>query len=520
MKGVVNDSWDYDVSYLHSHSASTSTYINDFFAPKITTAVNGFDCAAAGPSCIPYEVFTYQGVTALAAGNVGGTAIRTNSTSLDVFEAFVTGDTGFGFDAGNVVLAAGFLWGQTSYTSVSDEVYEQGLLLGQGGATPSVDGVIRVKELFVESNVPLVSDRSWAQMMSLDLAYRWSDYNTTGSNSTYRVGIDWQIVEAFRVRTGYNRAVRAPSVAELFSPVSRGLWTGVDPCATANPVMSEAQCVNTGVLPGQYGNVGESPAGQYNANYGGNDALDVEKAKTWTAGMVINPTNTMQISVDYWQIEIDDTISFIAPEISLGQCGANGGALCDNIHRGLGGTLWLGQSGWVEATNQNIGTNKWSGVDLAWAWTINENWQMDLIGSYSLKREETPLPDDPTSTFDCAGVISPVCYPNPDWRHTYSATYDSGSWWALTGRWRYLGAVDYDGATDLIADDNTDAHNYIDLNAVFRFMDTHDVVIGVNNILDKEPPMMGGTISANGNTIVGFYDTLGRYLFADLTLRW
>jgi hypothetical protein len=113
-----------------------------------------------------------------------------------------------------------------------------------------------------------------------------------------------------------------------------------------------------------------------------------------------------------------------------------------------------------------------------------------------------------------------VCYPNPDWRHTFSTTYDSGSWWALTGRWRYLGAVDYDGATDLIADDNTDAHNYIDLNAVFRFMDTHDVVIGVNNILDKSPPMMGNTISANGNTQVGFYDSLGRYLFADLTLRW
>ncbi len=80
--------------------------------------------------------------------------------------------------------------------------------------------------------------------------------------------------------------------------------------------------------------------------------------------------------------------------------------------------------------------------------------------------------------------------------------------------------VDYEGTTDLIADDNLDAQNYIDLNGVFRFMDTNDVVVGVNNVFDEEPPMMGSTLSTNGNTIVGFYDTLGRYFFANVTFRW
>jgi outer membrane receptor protein involved in Fe transport len=290
--------------------------------------------------------------------------------------------------------------------------------------------------------------------------------------------------------------------------------------------LTAAQCANTGVTPEQYGNITASPAGQYNAQYGGSPDLDVETAKTFTAGIVIVPTDTMQISVDYWSIKIDDTISFVAPETSVGQCGVNGGALCDNIHRGNGGTLWLGTSGWVTATNLNIGTNKWSGIDLAWAWTIGDHWNLDLIGSYSLEREITPLPNDPTSAYDCAGVISPSCVqvngfnPNPDWRHTATATYDSTSWWALTARWRYLGSVDYPGTTDLIVDDNTDAQNYFDLNAVFRFMDTHDVVVGVNNVFDEEPPMIGSTIASNGNTMVGFYDTLGRYFFADLTLRW
>ena len=85
---------------------------------------------------------------------------------------------------------------------------------------------------------------------------------------------------------------------------------------------------------------------------------------------------------------------------------------------------------------------------------------------------------------------------------------------------RYYGKVKYEGTTDLIANDNLSAHNYIDLNAVFRFMETHDVVVGVNNVFDKEPPLLGGTLSTNGNTAAGFYDTLGRYFFANLTLRW
>jgi outer membrane receptor protein involved in Fe transport len=518
MKGVINENWDYDASFTHSQSNSSSTYINDFLAPSIATAVNSELCNST-PGCIPYQVFTYQGVTPEAAASVGGTAIGVNRSSLDIFEAFVTGDTGWGLPAGNIMMAGGYQWLQNKYDSQFDTLYEQGLLLGQGGATPSVGGTIRSNQLFVEGSVPLLADEAFAQNLTLDLAYRWSDYNTTGTNSTYRAGLDWQVVDMFRVRTGYNRAVRAPSVGELFTPQSLGLWTGTDPCA--NPtIATAAQCANTGVTPDQYGNISKSPAGQYNATYGGNPGLDVETADTFTFGVVVNPMDTMQFSVDYWDIKIDDTISFVAPETSLAQCVDNGGALCDNINRGVGGTLWLGQSGWVTATNLNIGSQKWQGIDVAWAWSLGTNWNFDLIGTYTLKKETTPLPDDPTSAYDCAGVISAVCYPNPDWRHTATATYDSNSWWAATARWRYYSRVDYEGVTDKIANDNLGAQNYFDLNAVFRFMDTNDVVVGVNNVFDEEPPLLGNTLSNNGNTVVGFYDTLGRFFFADVTFRW
>jgi len=137
-----------------------------------------------------------------------------------------------------------------------------------------------------------------------------------------------------------------------------------------------------------------------------------------------------------------------------------------------------------------------------------------------LKKETTKIANDPDSTYDCVGVISEQCWPAPKWRHTATASYDSNGFWAATARWRYFGKVDYEGTRDLIAADSLGAQNYLDLNAVFRFMQTHDVVIGVNNVFDKAPPMLGNTLGTGGNTYAGFYDTLGRYFYANVTLRW
>ena len=90
----------------------------------------------------------------------------------------------------------------------------------------------------------------------------------------------------------------------------------------------------------------------------------------------------------------------------------------------------------------------------------------------------------------------------------------------MTVRNRFFMGVDYDGTVDTIAQDEMSANqSYWDLNAVFRFMVNHDVVLGVNNIFDEEPPI-SGSVGGNGNTIAGFFDTLGRYLYAKATFRF
>ncbi|MDX1410354.1 MAG: TonB-dependent receptor, partial [Saprospiraceae bacterium] len=310
----------------------------------------------------------------------------------------------------------------------------------------------------------------------------------------------------------------------LFLAQNLGLWNGVDPCAGAAPTLSQAQCANTGVPASQYGSISLSPASQYNALYGGNPNLDPEEVDTLTFGVVIDATDNMQFSIDYWDIEIDDVIANIDPELIVNQCATGGDpAFCSLVTRAPNGSLWQGQSGFVTATNINLGGQHWEGIDLAWAWTVDGlggTWRTDLIGTYMLTKETSPIPTIPSSTYDCVGLINVQCFPTPEWRHTATATYDSNEWWAVTGRWRFYQDVTYDGTADLIANDNIGDENYLDVSAVFRFMDTHDLVVGVNNIFDEEAPLVGGSLATNANQIAGFWDTLGRYMFANVTFRW
>ena len=522
LKGDINDAWSYDVSYLYANTRSTSTYVNDFFAPKIRKNID------PDTADILYDVFTYQGVTPEQAAGLGGVGILNGNTSTEVLQGFVTGDL-FSLPTASepIKVVVGYEWREENFERLSDTVFEEGQLLGQGGPTPSLVGGYNVTEFFGEANVPLLDS------LALDLAYRYSDYSTVGGQNTYRLGLDWQPVDLARFRVGFNRAVRAPNVSELYTVQNLGLWAGVDPCggiiATGeSPEYSAAQCANTGVTAAQYGNISLSPADQYNQITGGNPDLQAEEADTITLGVVLTPTDDLSISVDYWSIEIEETITGIGAENIVRQCAENG-LFCDSIVRSGSGSLWQGETGYVLNAGLNGGKDTWEGVDVAGTWTkdaLGGTFDVRLVGTYMLTKE-TEIPA--AETYDCTGIISSRCYASPEWRHTVTASYDSNSFWAVTARWRYFGGIDYDGGltngksdgVDTIVQGEVDSgESYLDLNATFRVLGNTEILVGINNVLDEEPPLVGGSLSSNGNAVAGFYDTLGQYLFAQATLRF
>lgn len=519
-KGDINDQWSYDVSYLFAQTRQTSTYINDFFAPNITAVLNSDAC---DNGCPGYSVFQPGGVTADQADNLTGTGMLSSQSTTEVINGYVAGELFTLPTASNPIqVVVGYEWRGENFDRTSDTVFAEGQLLGQGGPTPSLRGGFTVSEFFGEANIPIVDG------LVADLAYRYSDYSTVGGQDTYRFGLDWQPIELARIRAGFNRAVRAPNVSELFSVNNLGLWGGVDPCATATPEYSPEQCARTGVTAAQYGNIVASPANQYNQISGGNVNLDVEEADTITIGLVLTPSDSLTVSLDYWNIEIENTIATVGAENIIRQCAENGN-LCNSVVRSGSGSLWQGETGYVFNGLQNIGTGVTSGVDVAASWMMDAmggTFDVKLAGTFLTEWEIEVLPGE---SFDCVGLISTRCYPKPEWRHTLTARYDSNEWWAVTARWRYFDGVDYDGAlsggrsegADKIVQGNlSSSESYLDLNATIRFMGDSELLFGINNVLDEAPPLVGGTLSSNANAIAGFYDTLGQYLFAQATFRF
>ncbi|WP_337881285.1 TonB-dependent receptor [Rheinheimera sp.] len=525
-EGEISDTWTYDTTIQYGSTSSSSAYLNDFFGPRIFTALsaNGEDCASTD-GCIPYEVFKYNGVTTEAARALTGTAIMNGVTEQIIFGGFVTGETGVSFPGSDTPISAvlGAEYRKENYSRTADEVYEQGLLLGQGGTTKSIYGGYSVRELYSELRVPLVQDIAIADGIALDLGYRWSDYSTSGAEPTYKIAVDWDVNDDWKLRGSFNRAVRAANNIELYAPQSEGLWQGADPCSGATPTLTAAQCALTGVTASQYGNISKSPADQYNGLFGGSPELKPEVADTVSFGIVGNPFEDFNFSVDYWNIELEDAIGAIDAEIIVTQCALTGNsAFCDNVQRTPGsGSLWLGE-GRVVATNINLGKLHWEGVDLSANYNMElfgGNLNTNLIGTYMLTKEYDNIPGV-SPAFDCVSTLDYGCFAQPEWRHVLAFNYDTGSFWRATLKWRFYGEIaDYSG-TDTLVQDGIDSQSFIDLKGSFAVNDYTTLLIGVNNVLDREPPMVGGSLATNGNAIAGFYDTLGRYLHASVTFKF
>ena len=141
---------------------------------------------------------------------------------------------------------------------------------GAGGYTLPTKGRFNVQEYYGELIIPMASDLPFMKSLDIELGYRWSDYSVTGSDPTYKYGINWRPFEPLLVRAMFNRANRAPNVYELYGPQVRGLDNAnIDPCSDAQPLADrtaqlKALCVSTNMAPSEVWQVEDLVAGQVN----------------------------------------------------------------------------------------------------------------------------------------------------------------------------------------------------------------------------------------------------------------
>jgi iron complex outermembrane receptor protein len=573
MRGDLSDVWSYDMYYQFAQTNFAETYTNDFSVTRLTRALDVVDdprtpgvdpiCRSVlngtDLTCLPYDIFAtgqiQPGSPVLNYLQTPGFQRGTNKQT--VANASLTGNLGqwgVQFPSANtgVGIAVGVEYRKESLELLTDAAFSllpSSDLAGQGAPTLSTFGEFDVREVFAEVRIPIIED-SFIYNLSLEAGYRYSDYSIGArsvSTDTYKIGIDFSPIQSLRFRGAYNRAVRAPNIQELFAPTRVVLNGNGDPCSGAPITAAQTGCLAQGLVVGQV--VAPNPAGQYNGLIGGVPTLDPEVADTWTAGIVFRPTfiPRLAITVDYFNIKIDDAIQGLGQDFILASCAANptaalpdGTTLCSLVHRDSSGSLWRTADGYVRDQVRNIGSFETRGIDVG----VSYSHEFDGIGSFNFNMVGTYLDrltidnDLVDGRFDCAGLYGPTCgVPSPEWRHKARLTYNHASGVGLSVQWRYFSSVLVENTSSDPAlaqgfapyNERIPAQNYFDLTLTARIGDHYNFRLGVNNIFDREPPIIGANggntvinacpgVVCSGNTFPQVYDAMGRYIFAGVTL--
>ncbi len=503
--------------------------------PVCRVALQGIDTA-----CAPYNIWSLGGVTQEALAYLQTPGFKKGSTQQSVQGFSVQGDLGnYGIKIPGSSSGVGISLGWEHRTEKlelrTDAAFDSGDLAGQGGPTHGVEGKFSVRDYFTEAVVPLVQKKPFIEDLTARLSYRRSDYTTGNKTNSYGLGLDWTPVQEVRVRGSYQRAVRAANIVEMYTPQGIGLYDNdSDPCAGATPSATFEQCARTGVTAAQYGNIDDSPAQQYNALFGGNVNLKPEKSDSYTVGLVLTPAPRLSVTIDYFNLKVEDVIADLPATTTLNQCLMTGEEqFCSLVTRDRTGSLWALPTAQIVATKQNLGSRKTSGIDLGANYTWRTpgwgNLAFALTGTWLKEFKQEDVPG--TGEYDCAGYFGPSCgTPLPKWRHKFRTTWSTPWQVDLAATWRFIDKVDLSSTSSdpNLAGDSEPAdrvfgrRNYLDVAANWQATKIFALRAGINNLFDKDPPVGGVTSSVfgNGNTFPQVYDSLGRRVFVNLTARF
>ena len=557
-QGQLTDSLSYNVYAQEGQTLRSEEYLNDVSKNRLSEALLAVTdpatgkiiCSSGNVNCSPYNIWGGGAPSAASVAYFSVPGLLEGSTQERVYHADFTSDlTNYAkLPSANSGLGLNFgvEYRQEFMTIKPDVEFMTADLAGQGSATLPLNAGYGVKEGFIEGRLPIIEDKPFAKEVSIDLGYRYSKYDVGYTTNTYKFEADWSPTRSFRIRGGYNRAVRAPNIAELFAEDFVALDGSSDPCASSSGSPASVahgatatQCARSGLSPALYGKTGTpgNPASQYNGLVGGNAKLKPEIADTYTFGLVLTPTAlpSLNATIDVFDIKIKDLISSYGANLIVNQCVFDDNpTFCSMVHRDSAGSLWFSTSGYVNDPLLNLGYEKTSGLDVSANYTQSIGWlgslNLNVIGTYTASFVTEPYPG--SGDYNCAGYFGGTCgNPLPKWRHTATVGWAT-PWHGLSvqARWRYLGNTEVDLAnpSPLLSgtvDKNwqyTGTRSYLDVIGTDQIWSGVQLQIGINNVFDKDPPVLP-TLNLpppfdNGNTYPQVYDTLGRYVFANLKL--
>lgn len=568
--GTFNEDWRYEVAFNYGRLETFYETAGNLNVAKFTNARNAVRNAAGtivcginadasttndDPACVPVNLFGFGSPSPAALNYFGVTSTREQEAEQYNATAFVGGDLSqlFELPGGPIGFAIGGEYRRETSYSAFDEFTRSGATFLN--AIPIFDPpALEAKEAFGEIRVPLLKDLPFIQELTVEGAVRYSDYNLGGTGSvwTYNAGAFYAPVDGLRVRGSYARSVRVPTQSNLYAAPSQTFLNGlIDPCSSANINNNPnrvANCAAAGVPASEIvGGVSvpftNLPNSGIRGLNGSNPNLNEEKSTSYTIGGVFQPRALpgLALTVDYYNIKIDNVIFSLLPQTIIDQCyNAPGGIdnqYCAAVFRRPDGTF-QGQSDrrvggtlvnyTVGATDSsflagpfNFAKQKTSGIDanLSYTRTFGEiRVDTNVVVAYVINRDNYTDINRPEYIDQQLKELG-----DPQWRGSLNLNVDFGAL-DLAYNFRYIGKQTigtYEEQNSLQGrpPENADRFaqvyypviTYSDLQVglttedeKFRFY------VGVDNVFDRLPPF-GLDSTTEGSAI---FDNIGRFLYA------
>lgn len=567
-----NISWDLFATYGESDNVQTQQgyWLNSRVQQALLAGANG--CFNAANGCVPVNLFGRDGsITPEMNAFLTGDSVVSTKVNQTQVRGTIAGDFGVTspWASNGVAFAIGGEYRKQNASQVSDLLSQSGDLGGAGGAAPNINGGYSVYEGFGELVLPLVQDVPFFQDLSIEAGVRYSNYtidapgNPSYDTWTWKAGGSWSPGGGLKVRGFYSRAVRAPNIAELFSPVNT-LLTNLsdDPCANINdaggniagrPVPTgelRAICLAQGAPASAIGFIPVPTAGQANFTGGGNINLGPETSNSWTLGAVWTPTFApgVSLTVDYYNIKVTGAITSPTPGDAIFACfganplsppaGASTSAACTSIRRNPGTGALSGDysdTPGLPLALSNLGVLETDGIDVTFNYSHQFDalrWSFSAVGNWTGKSEFEAIAGSEAGPRDCVGLYSVNCASiQPEYsfsvRNTLSFTdVDLSLLWRHISKVRYEDGDAFKGTVDGKQTDFNfiPSYNYFDLSARFNVDEKLTFTLSVQNMFDVQPKLVGNTIGAtaynSGNVYPSTYDALGRRYAVSARLRF
>jgi outer membrane receptor protein involved in Fe transport len=579
---LFSQDWTWDVGYNFGHVSQINTnyglpnqtLLNQEAGPSFLNPDGVVQCGtAANPiplsQCTPFDPFNLFSARSQAALQAAAAPAIINTWSIvRLAHADISGGL-FDLPAGTVQLAAGADY-RKDYT---DNTVSNDLLINQAASYTCVlssncsahlQGGFNVKEAYAELFAPILRDLPFAQSLNVTLGDRYSKYSEFGSTSNWKVGVEWKPIDDLLLRGTVQKVFRAPTLEDVFqAPNSSAPLLSSDPCdhiTVSNPacpnVPTDGSFIDNLVVSGQQ--LHAITAGSAYAGI----TLKPESGKSFDFGAVYSPhfVPDLSLTADVWRIYLNNVVTTVSAQSVLNLCFYGQSQFCQFIKRSNAASS-LGQPDLFTLPAANLGRFDVKGVDVSANYKLPQFWfgqfNIGLNATYMKQAKVQSAPGEVgnsvlnyvgvmgsngssleascPSAAGVAGGLGGICFfpriralgtldwqlgPwNAQWTMQYISPFKVGSLDPSQGATGAIGFSPTGPAGPYVLHYGAYVYNNFIVGYNIEPINTR-IDVGVDNVTDKQPPILYANNSLNANTDPNDFDTLGRYYWARVTVKF